>query len=98
MSIYGVTSIDPDNTAYNSAITTSSQASSAIVTGSGKIRISTQGNHVHVAFGSAPTASSTTSFFIPTNTVEIFDGFKSGDKVAFISSTSAGSISIVAVD
>ena len=98
MTTYGITSIDPDNTAYNSAITTSSQASSAIVTGSGKIRISTQGNHVHVAFGSAPTASSTTSFFIPTNSVEIFDGFKSGDKVAFISTTAAGTISIIAVD
>ena len=98
MSIYGVTSIDPDNTAYNSAITITNQVSSAIVTGSGKIRISTQGNHVHVAFGASPTASSTTSFFIPTNSVEIFDGFKSGDKVAFISTSIAGSISIVAVD
>ena len=98
MSIYGVTSIDPDNTAYNSAITNTNQVSSAIVTGSGKIRISTQGNHCHIAFGSAPTASSTTSFFIPTNSVEIFDGFKSGDKVAFISTTAAGTISIIAVD
>ena len=61
------------------------------------IRISTQGNHVHVAFGATPTASVTTSFFIPTNTVEFF-AFKSGEKVAFIGSSATGSISIIAVD
>ena len=97
MQTYQITTIDPDNTAYNASITTSSQASSAIVTGSGIIRISVQGNHCHVSFGSAPTASVTTSFFIPNNTVEFFT-FKSGEKVAFIGNTSAGSISIVAVD
>ena len=97
MQTYQITKIDPDNTAYNASITTSSQASSAIVTGSGIIRISTQGNHCHVAFGATPTASVTTSFFIPTNSVEFFN-FNSGEKVAFISGTSAGSISIVAVD
>jgi purine nucleoside phosphorylase len=97
MQTYQITKIDPDNTAYNASITTSSQASSAIVTGSGIIRISTQGNHCHVAFGATPTASVTTSFFIPTNTVEFFN-FNSGEKVAFISGTSAGSISIIAVD
>ena len=97
MQTYQITKIDPDNTAYNASITTSSQASSAIVTGSGIIRISTQGNHCHVAFGATPTASVTTSFFIPTNSVEFFN-FNSGEKVAFISGTSAGSISIIAVD
>jgi purine nucleoside phosphorylase len=97
MQTYSITTIDPDNTAYVASITTSSQASSAIVTGSGIIRISTQGNHVHVAFGSAPTASVTTSFFMPTNSVEFF-AFKSGDKVAFIGNSAAGSISIIAVD
>lgn len=97
MQTYQITTIDPDNTAYNSAITILSQASSAIVTGSGIIRISTQGNHCHVSFGSAPTASVTTSFFIPTNSVEFF-AFKSGEKVAFIGNTAAGSISIIAVD
>jgi hypothetical protein len=97
MQTYQITKIDPDNTAYNASITTSSQASSAIVTGSGIIRISTQGNHCHVSFGSAPTASVTTSFFIPTNSVEFF-AFKSGEKVAFIGNTAAGSISIIAVD
>ena len=97
MRTYPITTIDPDNTAYNASITNSSQASSAIVTGSGMIRISTQGNHCHVAFGADPTASTSTSFFIPTNTVEFF-AFKSGEKVAFIGNTSAGSISIIAVD
>jgi purine nucleoside phosphorylase len=97
MQTYQVTRIDPDNTAYNASITTSSQASSAIVTGSGMIRISTQGNHCHISFGTTPTASVTTSFFIPNNTVEFFT-FVSGEKVAFIGNTSAGSISIVAVD
>ena len=97
MQTYPITTIDPDNTAYVASITTSSQASTAIATGSGIIRISTQGNHVHLAFGATPTASVTTSFFIPTNTVEFFN-FISGEKVAFIGNTSAGSISIVAVD
>ena len=92
-----ITTIDPDNTAYVASITATSQASSAIITGSGMIRISTQGNHVHVAFGATPTASVTTSFFIPTNTVEFF-AFKSGEKVAFIGSSATGSISIIAVD
>ena len=95
--INGITTIDPDNTAYVASITATSQASSAIITGSGMIRISTQGNHVHVAFGATPTASVTTSFFIPTNTVEFF-AFKSGEKVAFIGSSATGSISIIAVD
>jgi len=98
MQTYPITTIDPDNSAYVASITTSSQASSAIATGSGMIRISTQGNHVHLAFGSAPTASVTTSFFMPTNSVEFF-AFKSGDKIAFIRSASAsGDISICAVD
>jgi purine nucleoside phosphorylase len=95
--INGITTIDPDNTAYVASITATSQASSAIITGSGMIRISTQGNHVHLAFGATPTASVTTSFFMPTNTVEFF-AFKSGEKVAFIGSSATGSISIIAVD
>ena len=97
MRTYPITTIDPDNTAYVASITATSQASSAIITGSGMIRISTQGNHVHLAFGATPTASVTTSFFMPTNTVEFF-AFKSGEKVAFIGSSATGSISIVAVD
>jgi len=97
MQTYPITTIDPDNSAYVASITTSSQASSAIVTGSGIIRISTQGNHVHLAFGATPTASVTTSFFMPTNSVEFFT-FKSGEKVAFIGSSASGSISIIAVD
>ena len=95
--INGITTIDPDNTAYVASITATSQASSAIITGSGMIRISTQGNHVHLAFGATPTASVTTSFFMPTNSTEFFT-FKSGEKVAFIGNTAAGSISIIAVD
>ena len=97
MRTYPITTIDPDNTAYVASITATSQASSAIITGSGMIRISTQGNHVHLAFGATPTASVTTSFFMPTNTVEFF-AFKSGEKVAFIGSSATGSISIIAVD
>ena len=97
MQTYQVTTIDPDNTAYVASITATSQASSAIITGSGMIRISTQGNHVHLAFGATPTASVTTSFFMPTNSTEFFT-FKSGEKVAFIGSSATGSISIIAVD
>ena len=95
--INGITTIDPDNTAYVDSITSTRQASSAIITGSGMIRISTQGNHVHLAFGATPTASVTTSFFMPTNSTEFF-AFKSGEKVAFIGGSATGSISIIAVD
>ena len=94
---HSATTIDPDNSAYVASITTSSQASTAIATGSGLIRISTQGNHVHLAFGATPTASVTTSFFMPTNSTEFF-AFKSGEKVAFIGSSASGSISVIAVD
>lgn len=97
--IQGVTTIDQDNGALVYTITNTSTQSAAITSGSGIVRISNgSGQHCHIAIGSNPTASVTTSPFLPINTVEFFT-IASGHKVAFIgSSASTGSISIQAVD
>ena len=92
-----ITSLDPDFTPLVYTVGTSSAQSAAIVTGSGLVRIATKACEAHIAFGSYPTAT-TSSVLIPPNWVEIF-AFKSGDKIAFIrSASSTGDISICAVD
>jgi len=92
-----ITSIDPDFTALVYTVGTSSAQSVAIVTGSGLIRIATKACEAHIKFGANPTAT-TSDLLIPPDWVEIF-AFKSGDKIAFIrSSSSTGDLSIVAVD
>lgn len=92
-----ITSIDPDFTPLVYTVATSSAQSAAIVTGSGIVRIATKGCEAHIAFGSNPTAT-TSSLLIPANTVEFFK-FTSGEKIAFIrSASSTGDISICAVD
>ena len=92
-----ITSIDPDFTPLVYTVGTSSAQSVAIVTGSGLVRIATKGTEAHIAFGSNPTAT-TSSLLIPANWVEIF-AFKSGDKVAFIHhGGGSGEINISAVD
>jgi len=92
-----ITSIDPDFTPVVYTVGTSSSQSVSIVTGSGLVRIATKGTEALIAFGSNPTAT-TSSLLIPANWVEIF-AFKSGDKIAFIrSASSTGDISICAVD
>lgn len=92
-----ITTIDTDFTPVVYTVGTSSSQSSAIITGSGLVRIATKACEAHIKFGANPTAT-TSDVLIPANWVEIFS-FKSGDKIAFIrSSSSTGDISICAVD
>ena len=92
-----ITSIDPDFTPVVYTVGTSSAQSVAITTGSGIIRIATKGCEAHIKFGTNPTAT-TSDLLIPPDTVEFF-AFTSGQKVAFIrSSSSTGDLSICAVD
>ena len=88
--------IDPDFTPETHTLGASSAQSSAIITGSGLIRIAVKGTHAHVAFGSNPTATEE-SFLINTDTSEIFS-FISGQKVAFIKTSGTGEINICALD
>ena len=88
--------IDPDFTPETHTLGASSAQSSAIITGSGLIRIAVKGTHAHVAFGSNPTATEE-SFLINTDTSEIFT-FVSGHKVAFIKTSGTGEINICALD
>ena len=88
--------IDPDFTPETHTLGASSAQSSAIITGSGLIRIAVKGTHAHVAFGSNPTATEE-SFLINTDTSEIFT-FVSGQKVAFIKTSGTGEINICALD
>ena len=88
--------IDPDFTPETHTLGASSAQSSAIITGSGLIRIAVKGTHAHVSFGSNPTATEE-SFLINTDTSEIFS-FISGQKVAFIKTSGTGEINICALD
>ena len=88
--------IDPDFTPETHTLGASSAQSSAIITGSGLIRIAVKGTHAHVAFGSNPTATEE-SFLINTDTSEIFS-FISGQKVAFIKTSGTGEINISSLD
>jgi hypothetical protein len=88
--------IDPDFTPETHTLGASSAQSSAIITGSGLIRIAVKGTHAHVAFGSNPTATDE-SFLINADTSEIFT-FVSGQKVAFIKTSGTGEINICAID
>jgi len=92
-----ITNLDPDFTPLVYTVGTSSAQSAVIVTGSGLVRLATKACEAHVAFGSNPTAT-TSSVLMPPDHVEIFS-FKSGDKIAFIRSAStSGDLSICAVD
>ena len=90
------TTIDTDFAPETHTVGASSVQSSAIITGSGLIRISTT-THCHIAFGANPTATEE-SLLIPPDHVEFFT-FISGQKVAFIAhGGGAGEINISAVD
>jgi hypothetical protein len=96
MSNYIVTTIDPDYFSETHNIGASSAQSSAVITGSGLIRISTTA-HAHIRFGTNPTATEE-DLMLPANHVEIFT-FVSGQKVAFIHhGGGAGEINICAID
>ena len=91
-----VTRIDPDFTPETHTVGASSVQSSAIVTGSGLVRISTT-THCHLKFGANPTATEE-DFLMPSDHVEVF-AFISGQKIAFIAhGGGAGEINICAVD
>jgi hypothetical protein len=65
------------------AVGTTTAASTAFGAGTTLVRVSCSLGHCHVAFGSAPTASITTSMMIPNNSVSIFR-VNAGDKIAYI--------------
>ena len=88
--------IDTDFTPETHTLGGTSAQSSAIITGSGLIRIAVKGTHAHVAFGSNPTATED-SFLINAESSVIFS-FLSGQKVAFLKTTGTGEINICALD
>jgi hypothetical protein len=88
--------IDTDFAPESFTLGGTSAQSSAIITGSGLIRIAVKGTHAHVAFGSNPTATED-SFLINAESAVIFS-FLSGQKVAFLKTTGTGEINICALD
>jgi len=97
MSNYVVTTIDTDFTPETHTIGSSSAQSSAVITGSGIVRIAVSGTHAHIKFGSNPTATEE-DVMVTQDSVNFFS-FKSGEKVAFIKSgDGTGQINICAVD
>jgi hypothetical protein len=58
-------------------------ASTAFGAGTTLVRVSCSLGHCHIAFGTAPTASVTTSMMMPNNSVGIFK-VNAGDKMAYI--------------
>lgn len=60
-----------------------SAQSAAFATGTTLVRVAASLGHCHVAFGSNPTASITTSVMIPNNSVEFFK-VTAGNKMAYI--------------
>ena len=97
MSNYIVTTIDPDYFSETHTLGASSAQSSAVITGSGIVRITISGTHAHIKFGVNPTA--TEEDVMCTQYSTNFFSFKSGEKVAFIKSgDGSGQINICAVD
>jgi hypothetical protein len=89
--------IDTDFTPETHTIGSSSAQSSAIITGSGIVRIAVRGTHAHIKIGYNPTATEE-SILMPQNTVEYFE-IRSGQQVAFIKSgDGTGEINFCAVD
>jgi len=97
MSNYIITTIDPDYFSETHTIGATSAQSSAVITGSGTIRISISGTHAHIRFGENPTATEE-DVMLTQDSVNLFK-FKSGDKVAFIKGgDGTGQINICAID
>ena len=72
MSNYVVTTIDPDYFSETHTIGATSAQSSAVITGSGTIRISIAGTHAHVKFGANPTATEE-DVMLTQDSVNLFD-------------------------
>jgi hypothetical protein len=89
--------IDTDFTPETHNLTETSQQSSAIITGSGIVRIAVRGTHAHIKIGYNPTATEE-SILLPQDTVEYFQ-IRSGQQVAFIKSGDGnGEINFCAID
>ena len=89
--------IDTDFTPETYNLTDSSQQSSAIITGSGIVRIAVRGTHAHIKIGYNPTATEE-SILLPQDTVEYFQ-IRSGQQVAFIKHGDGnGEINFCAID
>ena len=89
--------IDTDFTPETHTLGSSSAQSSAIITGSGIVRIAVRGTHAHIKIGYNPTATEE-SILMPQNTVEYFQ-IRSGQQVAFIKSgDGTGEINFAAID
>ena len=89
--------IDTDFTPETHTLGSSSAQSSAIITGSGIVRIAVRGTHAHIKIGYNPTATEE-SILMPENTVEYFQ-IRSGQQVAFIKHGDGnGEINFCAID
>jgi hypothetical protein len=96
MSNYIITTIDPDYSSQSIEPSGSSQQSTAIITGSGLIRLATT-VHCHIRFGVNPTATEN-DLMLPANHVEVFS-FKSGEKIAVIKQGGgSGELNITVID
>ena len=97
MANYTIITIDNDFTPETFTIGATSAQSSAVITGSGIVRISISGTHAHIKFGDNPTATEE-DVMLTQDSVNYFS-FKSGEKVAFIKGgDGSGQINICAVD
>jgi hypothetical protein len=89
--------IDTDFTPETHTLGSSSAQSSAIITGSGIVRIAVRGTHAHIKIGYNPTATEE-SLLMPQDTVEYFQ-IRSGQQVAFIKAgDGTGEINFAAID
>ena len=89
--------IDTDFTPETHTLGSSSAQSSAIITGSGIVRIAVRGTHAHIKIGYNPTATEE-SILMPQDTVEYFQ-IRSGQQVAFIKHGDGnGEINFCAID
>ena len=92
-----ITKIDTDFTPVTYTLGAESAQSTAIITGSGIVRIAVKGTHAHIKIGYNPTASSN-DILMPQNTIEYFQ-IRSGQQVAFIKSgDGTGEINFCAID
>jgi hypothetical protein len=97
MAFYVINKIDPDYFSETHTIGATSAQSSAVITGSGIVRISISGTHAHIKFGSNPTATEN-DVMLTQDSVNYFS-FKSGEKIAYIKGgDGSGQINICAVD
>jgi len=97
MAFYVINKIDPDYFSETHTIGATSAQSSAVITGSGIVRISISGTHAHIKFGSNPTATEN-DVMLTQDSVNYFS-FKSEEKIAYIKGgDGTGQINICAVD